>query len=361
VCVLTSRERAADGGLEVIAKGDLQPLVADIGEGGDRDRSQKARFLRGLYLLRRAKPSVVHINVPWPNRCVGLILACAVLNVPAVVTHHLIPHPFTVGGRRRKLLTWARRRGQNWTAVSQYTRRLLCESLGWAKDEVECIHNGAPIPAVLDEAGRAAARKALRDELGLDRNAIVALTTGRLVPQKGIARLIQAAPHVLAEAPDLRIVIAGDGPLGAELTQLAESYGVAGRLMFIGQRSDVPRLLAAADLFVLPTLYEGFSLALLDAVAHGLPVVSTDASSIPELIDDRVHGLLCKPDDSAALAQAMRWAVMNPAEMAAMGARARSRAADFTEQRMVDRTLELLERTARRQTAAAPSEQTAGV
>jgi glycosyltransferase involved in cell wall biosynthesis len=178
-------------------------------------------------------------------------------------------------------------------------------------------------------------------------DAPILLNVGRLVPQKGIDRLIQAIPHVVRDRPDVRFVLVGDGMLREPLEQQARELGAGGHVVFAGRRSDVPRLLRAADLFVFPSLYEGFGLALVEAMTYGLGVVATSCSNVPEIVTDREHGVLCRPDDSASLLEAIRWALAHPGEMGEMGRKARSRAAEFTEEKMINATLDLIERTAR--------------
>lgn len=326
----------------------LTPHPLRIGEGGDRHRGQRARFLRMLGKLRSLRPDIVHLNVPWPDTCFGMVMACGLLRVPTVVTSHLIPRPFHVTPKRLRGYNWARQRRQQWTAVSDYTARLLRESLGFPPDAVQRIYNGVPAAPPPEECrDPSGCRAAVRTELGIPTDSTILVTVGRLAPQKGLDRLIQAAPHIVRERPDVRFVLVGDGILREQLEQQAREYGVSGQICFAGQRSDVSRLLRASDLFVFPTLYEGFGLALVEAMAHGMGVVSTCSTNIPEIVTDHEHGLLCRADDSAALLESTRWALAHPEEMKEMGRRARARAADFTEERMVEQTLDVLERTAR--------------
>jgi glycosyltransferase involved in cell wall biosynthesis len=235
--------------------------------------------------------------------------------------------------------------------VSEHAKRLLCQSLRITPAEVHRIYNGVPQPAMGTNGTQAAAQAAsdraeIRRELGLPAEAKILLSVGRLVPPKGLDRVIQAAPHLLREFPDVRFVWVGDGAARDALAAQATEYGVGDRIVFAGQRSDVPRFLRAADLFVFPSLFEGFGLALAEAMAWGLPVVASDGGAIPELVTHHEHAVLCRAGDSADLLEALRWALRHPDEMRRMADNARTRAADFPEQRMLDETLALLESTA---------------
>jgi glycosyltransferase involved in cell wall biosynthesis len=149
-------------------------------------------------------------------------------------------------------------------------------------------------------------------------------------------------------------VIAGDGPLEAELHQEAKSLGIADRVCFTGFRRDVPDLLAAFDIFVQPSLWEGLSISLIEALAAGKPIVATDIESSREILVPGENGLLVAPADETALARAIEQLTLNPglAERLATNAR-RAAAVRFSEQRMVEQVLAAYDRVARSERAAA--------
>ena len=125
--------------------------------------------------------------------------------------------------------------------------------------------------------------------------------------------------------PDATFVFAGDGPLRIALEAEARRLGVAVRCVFLGQRSDVPALLAAADLFVLPSLYEGLPVSVLEAMAAGRPVVATAIGGTDEAVTSEETGLLVAPRDPAALASAIRRLQADPALARRLAAAARGR------------------------------------
>src|SRR5690606_33596006 len=127
--------------------------------------------------------------------------------------------------------------------------------------------------------------------LGLPAGAPLVLMLARLNPQKGVADLIEAVPRVLARRPDCRFLLVGDtapgeGGLLRDWQALARRLGVAHAIFFLGHRRDVPALLKAATLSVLPSYSEGLSNALIESMAAGVPVVSTRVGGTPELIED---------------------------------------------------------------------------
>jgi glycosyltransferase involved in cell wall biosynthesis len=135
--------------------------------------------------------------------------------------------------------------------------------------------------------------------------------------------LIAAAQMLSAHVPDLRITLVGGGPRRAELEALVRERGLDGIVTFLGHRDDVPALLAAADAYVLPSRSEAFPNGAIEAMAAGLPVVASAVGGLLDLVDDGRTGVLVRPEDPAALAQALDRLIADPAHAAAMGAAAR--------------------------------------
>jgi glycosyltransferase involved in cell wall biosynthesis len=162
----------------------------------------------------------------------------------------------------------------------------------------------------------------------------------RLVRQKGLDVLLEALPTIRAAVGPIVVTICGEGPEGPTLAALAERLGVGGEVCFAGAVEDVVPHLAPAELFVLPSRYEGMPFALLEAMAAGLPVVATAVPGNAFIVRDCVDGLLVPPEDPDALAAAIVRVLREPGLAIRLGAAARLRvASDFDAERMVDRTL----------------------
>jgi glycosyltransferase involved in cell wall biosynthesis len=131
------------------------------------------------------------------------------------------------------------------------------------------------------------------------------LNVARLVPQKGIHYLVQAAKLVLDVRPDVRFAVVGQGDLKDELNAQVAELGINDKFALVGIRSDVPDLMAASDVFVLSSLWEGLPISLLEAMSAGCPVVATEVGGVGGVVQHDRTGLLVAPEDPQALAQAI--------------------------------------------------------
>jgi glycosyltransferase involved in cell wall biosynthesis len=148
-------------------------------------------------------------------------------------------------------------------------------------------------------------RHATRAALGIAPDVPLILTIGRMTEQKGYGYLLDAVPGVLAAFPDAHFVWAGEGPLYGDLCARLEAAHLTDSVHMLGRRDDARELMAAADLFVLPSLFEGLPLVILEAMAAGTPIVATYTGGTPEAMTDGVHGALVPPGDAAALQSAI--------------------------------------------------------
>lgn len=341
--------RAATAGLvDEFRTAGVAYYPLEIAETGDRraeNRRHLKRLLLTLQLLLRVRPDAVQLTLGTPEFGLGSILACALAHVPTMVVFQLVPGVAGFGKRKLRLYRWARLSRQVWVAVSEDNRRLLCDSFGAGRGEVVRIYNGAAaaaFPPSEENATVASARAKVREELGLPLDSRVLLTVGRLHPQKGYVDLVRIARYIVDAFPGVCFVWVGDGEQRQELEQLAKGAGLLESIRLLGFRRDLTRLMSAADLFLFPSRYEGFPLALLQAMAIGLPIIASDCSSIPEIISDRIHGVLFPAGEVLALYHSVCWALNHPNEMQTMAARAKVRVKEFSPERMIAESLTVL-------------------
>ncbi len=189
----------------------------------------------------------------------------------------------------------------------------------YAPERIIRIPNGVDTDRFRPVRNREAAKRAL----GLQGK--IVLFVGRLDPQKGLRHLLEAWTAVVAQRPDTRLLLLGTGPQEAELMRLAEELRVSSHVDFLGYRDDVRPYLQATDVFVLPSLAEGMSNVLLEAMASGLACVATRIGGNTDLVEDDVNGVLVEPADGAGLANAILRLVQSDADAARLGVAARER------------------------------------
>jgi len=296
------------------------------GEGALHNLPALLGGLRRLYrMMRQQQPQVVETFTPDSN-LLGLPVAW-LAGVPVrIATHRAFIDNRPGWYPRLHGLLINSGFASTLIAVSQQVRQMVIEKEGVRPERVQVILNGVEIQQA--EQPTALVRQKVRQELGLPPECPLLLTVGRLTEQKGHSCLIKAVPSVLAQHPGAVFAFAGEGPLQAELADLSGQLGVSKSVRFLGLRQDVRRLLQAADAFVLPSLWEGMSMALLEAMAEGLAVVASDVEGIGDLVEPGVDGLVVPPRDPAALAAAVIGLLDETELRRSLGQAARQKVAD---------------------------------
>jgi glycosyltransferase involved in cell wall biosynthesis len=280
-------------------------------------------------LLRGRSVGILHAHCFFPT--LWGLLAARLARVPFVFTRHHSDHHLRLGKRwHTRVDRWCARGAARAIAVSEATRRIMVEQEGVPGARIAVVWNGQDAPRAPAEREIQQARASLH----LD-GAPVCLVVARLHEEKGHAVLWRALPDVLREVPDLRVLCAGEGPHRDAIVAEVRRLGLERSVHFLGQRADVPALLALSSLVVLPSLAESFGLAALEAMCVGRPVVASRAGGLPEVVADGETGLLADVGDAEALAAAMRAVLRDPARASAMGEAGRRRASLFTGERMV--------------------------
>lgn len=185
--------------------------------------------------------------------------------------------------------------------ISQALTRFCIEVEGAPARKMTTIYYGLT-PQVAD---RKAARAALLRELNLPATTVLVGMVCRLIEQKGVSYALRAFASVAGQFPAAHVVIAGDGTLRRALEAEAKALGIGGRVHFLGWRDDATDILAALDVLLMPSLWEGFGLVMLEAMAQTVPIIGSRVSAIPEVIVDGETGLLVPPRDADALAGAL--------------------------------------------------------
>jgi glycosyltransferase involved in cell wall biosynthesis len=296
------------------------PVLRPFAETGARvetfDLDSRALLPRLVRTLRRLRPSVVHVTDVFPQALVAARLARV---RRLLVTHHTpeLPRRDSPAGRAWLRLGWLMRPEVIYTSEADRSRD------GRSPSRV--------VPLGID-LERFASGTAVLD-------GTIVGNVARLAEQKGHRTLLEAVPAVLERRPETRFVVAGDGELREELERLAEPFG--DHVSILGNRSDVPDLLASFDVFAYPSRFEGLCVAVIEAQAAGVPVVATPVGGIRETVVDGETGWLVPVGDPQALAERILHVLEQPEEGRRVAAEARIHAERFSLERMVEETLAL--------------------
>jgi glycosyltransferase involved in cell wall biosynthesis len=266
-------------------------------------------------VLRAERPDVVQSFLFWANVASRLVRQAG-KKVCVVSAYHdqVAQEGWFNRFVDRVTMRWTNRM----VCCSHAVRRSVKLRIGGREEQFVVIPFGV-------EAGRFRGVAALlKNELGLQEGLPVIGTVCRLVePKKGLRFLLEAVVQLEREVdgPLCQVLIVGDGPAEERLRVMAQQLGIASRVIFAGTRRDIPQLLPLLDAFVLPSLYEGFGIAILEAMAAGRPVVATTVGGIPEFVTHGETGILVEPGNAAALARAIQTVLANPEQARQMGLR----------------------------------------
>jgi glycosyltransferase involved in cell wall biosynthesis len=294
--------------------------------------------------FREEKPDVVHTHLIHAD--LYGIVAARLSGVRAILTSRHNDDAFRYR-RPVRMVNAALWRGvQAGIGISEAITRFSITVESAPAEWMHTIHYGVDVSQ--PPLDRGAARRALLQELGLPDSARLAGMACRLVEQKGVSYAIDAFGQIAAEFPDAYLLIAGEGRLRTTLESQAREAQLAERIRFLGWRGNIPAYMAALDVLLAPSLWEGFGLVLLEAMAQQTPIIASAVSAIPEIIIDGETGRLVPGRDAVALADALRGLLADPAYRQHLGLVGRDRLEmAFNADTMVRRTLDVYQSLAR--------------
>ncbi|MCM3884949.1 glycosyltransferase family 4 protein [Frankia sp. R82] len=323
VVVLTSRNAAISDAPHVVKFGAaLTAQEIDV-LNARRVLTMAALAVRAPALLRRVRPDVIHVHTV--DLGVALCPAAWWLRIPTVITLHGTTVGKATASRSKRLLESAL------LLAGRYRRVISMDpssfpalrSLGLGR-RLEYVPNGIDLADLAAHAPSSSSSASA----SASASARTVLFVGRLEPVKGLVHLLSAFATVVREAPDARLLLVGEGAQQDELAALARELGIAGSVTFAGRRdrAELSRDYREAAVFALPSLHEGFPLVLLEAWAHGTPVVTTRVGAMADVCVSGVDSLVVPPQDAGELAAAILTVLQDPgvAEKIAQGGQART-------------------------------------
>jgi len=291
--------------------------------------SLRALVQLAIYFLRE-RPAVVHSFLFRAN--IIARIAGYLTGVPVIISSVRV-----MGGEKQyhhfidRVTAFM---ADHFVAVSNGVKEHILHTSHVAEDKVSTIYNG-----VVVECSSTFDKTAFMSSVGLKNDERILLTAGRLHRQKGYDHLIRAMPMVQSAFPGVKLLILGEGEEENNLKKLADSLELTEKVIFTGLRSDVDSLLHCIEIFVLPSRWEGLPNVLLEAMAAGKPVVATAVGGIPELVVQGVTGVLVPPQDTLALADAIKGLLSDEKRALAMGSAGRQRVQQcFSMDAMISKT-----------------------
>ena len=288
-------------------------------------------------LVRRENVALIHAH-EFTGNTYGTLVA-RLCRIPLVGTIHGRSY-FCDQAKRRIAYRMVSRLSQL-VVVSRNLRTFVATSLNISETALELIYNGVDLvrPVAREEQHR------VRTDFGFGPNDFVLGIVGSLYPVKGHVHLFQALRTIIKECPNTRLLVIGRGDLEADLKDKAHQLGIDREVLFLGLRNDVPLLLSILDIFILPSLSEGLSMAILEAMAAGKPVVASRVGGNPELVIDGQTGYLVPAQDPIALADCVIKLLKAPDMARRIGASAQERVAQhFSHEGMITQYQDLYER-----------------
>jgi len=224
---------------------------------------------------------------------------------------------------------------EQFIVVSDVLKKRIVKRRGIPADKIARIYNGIELNYYHPDIENGE----LRRELGISHDVPLIGSVGRMVWQKGFETFIRAIPEIISAAPESRFLFVGDGPLKTKLIRRSEQLGVRDKIVFAGFRSDIREILSAIDLFVVPSLLEGFPMVTLEAMAVAKPIIATQIDGITEQITDGKNGILVPPKNPGVLAEMVLKLIRNKELSRKLGATARQKVEqEFSVEKMVAET-----------------------
>lgn len=315
-------------GLRGSFEGRLRTIMGSFFDQS-RERQLFLLLLTWHYYIHR--PEVLHLHSYGAG--LEFVLKWAQSrNLPAIYQEHSTPDLTT---RRWYKLPADLNTARVVVAVSETSAKALQQLCGVV----------SPIQVVPPIVNVSISESTLERSIRVEDHAVQILTIARLSKEKGLNYLMEAAERVVVAKPCVEFHIYGEGYLRESLEEQIDSAHLRGHVYLAGSftRNELPNIMRTADLFVLPSVTEGFPLSIIEAMAWGLPIVATAVGGVPELVENGVTGLLCKPQDADSLAQAILKLINDPVHSYAIGAAAQNtfRSSRFSPQNVVTQYAEI--------------------
>ncbi len=301
------------------------------------------QFFQIKKLLNRENPDIFHIHLWNPGAGRYAFMAANKQKTKIIATEH---DPFVLKGIKKIFKKIALKKTAHTIAISNHNAEQIAQWYPEIKEKISVIHNGIENDIFLEESWHFSVQeknKFKKELLKADKADFIIISVAALHPRKGLKYLIGAMPKVLEQAPNCKLIIAGQGPQKKELHALIHRLGLDNKIILLGHQDEIGKILKAGDLFVLPSIKEAFGLVLLEAMAAGLPIVASRVGGIPEIVEDQKSGLLIENGDSFALAEKIIFLIKNAPLRQKLASEGLERVKQFDAKEMAKKTERIYE------------------
>ncbi|MDO8726617.1 MAG: glycosyltransferase family 4 protein [Candidatus Methanoperedens sp.] len=276
-----------------------------ISKGVEVDFIGRFNFINNFLYFRKNKPDYIHFNLPYPTGfCTGAIFSGVIYSKSKLyVTEHLAPPEYKPLPIYKLIKRIIYAKIDLAITVSAKNKDVLIKNFNLPKNKIKVVYNSINIDYIKNYNNETV--QELKNKFTISESAIVFGTVGRLDRQKGHDYLINASKNVIRKVPEAIFLIVGRGKLKHQIRQKIKDNNIEKNFRLVGYQKDLPEIHALIDIFVLPSISEGFPFVLLEAMAAKKPVIATNVGGVSEIIMNYVNGIFVEPMDSEALSKAM--------------------------------------------------------
>jgi len=292
-----------------------------------------------IILLHKINYYIINTHLSQAS-VIGIIVG-RLVKIPCIIeTRHYSDYMYKYGNKMKQ---WLDKETVNMAdhviVVSNAGKEVLKNMEGVKEEKITVIYNGTSIDKF--RPYNIKQRRQIRENLKIEEKIILSYT-GRLRPEKGHQYLLEAIFEIKDQYTNIVLLLIGDGVLRSDLEALTRQLNIENKVRFLGDRKDIPELLSATDIYVHPSVVEGFGISIIEAMAAGLPVIATNVGGIPEIITNGENGILVPPENPQALAEAISDLIEHPDKRKALAENGKQRVVtNFTDEIMVKKYMEV--------------------
>ncbi len=278
-----------------LAKNKIETIITDT-----PNKNSPSNLTQLNKIIKKHKPEIIHAHIWNPVACKYAFAAAWLNNIPLVTTEH---DPFPLTGHKKIYKKLTLGQCKRIITVSLANQTLFNDLYPASANKTITIHNG--IEKASTELSEQHKHHLKKDDFHAGQETKIVFSAGALHPRKGYKYLINAFKKVVNKVDNVKLVIAGSGPERNKLEKLIKNLRLEKKVILLGQRDDIEKLMLASNIFVLPSLKEAFGIVVLEAMQNGLPIIASNVGGIPEIISSEKLGLLVKPGQKDSLSKAL--------------------------------------------------------